>query len=147
VKGNSEALRVLRGGGRDLAVIWDRLENNPASQIVHEALAALYPDDPPLFLARTPFGYSDAEQIERDMRSAGFDQVDIETVELSSFESSPLEAATGLIAGCPLRAEVEARDPAGLERAIDSATEALKALNGPAGFESRLSAHIVTATR
>ena len=41
VKGNAEARRVLRHGGQYIAVIWDRLENNPASKIAHDAVAAL----------------------------------------------------------------------------------------------------------
>lgn len=148
VKGNSEARRVLRQGGHYIAVIWDRLDRNPASQITHDAVAALYPEDPPQFLARTPFGYSDPDAIERDMRAAGFRHVDIDTVALRSRETTPRDAAVGLVTGCPLRAEVEERDPTGLERAVDAAAKALEALDGSEhGFDSRLSAHVVTATR
>jgi ubiquinone/menaquinone biosynthesis C-methylase UbiE len=148
VRGYKEAFRVLRDGGRYIAVIWDRLEHNPASKIVHDAVAALYPDDPPQFFARTPFGYSDPDTIERDMRAAGFRHVDIDTLVLKSRESSPRDAAVGLVTGCPLRSEIEERDPAGLERAVDAACEALKALGGAAhDLDSRLSAHVVTAIK
>ena len=57
-KGNAEARRVLRDGGTYIAVIWDRLDRNLASQIANDAVAALFPDDPPSFLARAPFGYA-----------------------------------------------------------------------------------------
>ena len=54
VKATAEARRVLRYGGRYVAIIWDRLERNAASQMAHQAVAGLYPTDPPTFLARTP---------------------------------------------------------------------------------------------
>lgn len=147
VKGNAEACRVLRPGGKYVAVIWDSLDRNQASRIVHDTVAGLYPDDPPQFLARTPFGYSDPDQIERDMRAAGFRHVDIDTVALDSFPTNPKDAATGLVAGCPLRTEVEERDPGGVDSAVEAAAQALEQLNGVDGLHSRLSAHIVTATK
>jgi ubiquinone/menaquinone biosynthesis C-methylase UbiE len=147
VKGNSEAHRVLRDGGQYIAVIWDRLDRNPASQLVHDAVAALFPNDPPQFLARTPFGYSDPNEIDRDMRAAGFRHVDIDTVELKSLDTSPKDAALGLVTGCPLRAEIEERDASVLDRAVRAAEQALKSLDGLTGFDSRLSAHVVTATK
>jgi SAM-dependent methyltransferase len=146
VRGNAEARRVLREGGRYLAVIWDHLYRNPASQIANDAVAMLYPDHPPSFLARTPFGYADRTWIERDLRAAGFTDVTIVTVGLASRPVSARDAATGLVAGCPLRSEIEERDADGLEGAIDAAAQALEEL-GSDGLDSRLSAHIVTAIR
>lgn len=147
VKGNAEARRVLRDGGRYLVVIWDRLDRNPASRIVNDSVAALYPEDPPAFLARTPFGYADPEWIERDLRAAGFDRIELDTVALASRPVSTVDAATGLVAGCPLRSEVEERDPDGLDSAVAAAAQALRALDKDGTLDSRLSAHIVTATR
>jgi len=147
VKGNSEARRVLRDGGQYIAVIWDRLDRNPASQLVHDAVAKLFPNDPPQFLARTPFGYSDPDTIDRDLRAAGFRHVDIDTVELKSLETSPRDAALGLVTGCPLRAEIEERDASALDQAVQAAEQALKSLDGSTGFDSRLSAHVVAAIK
>ncbi len=146
-KGNAEARRVLREGGRYLLVIWDRLERNPVSRIIHDTVAGLFPERPPQFLARTPFGYSDRGLIEANLSAAGFNQIDFETVELPSRPISARDAATGLVAGSPLRAEIEERDPAGLERAIEAATGALAALEVGGRLDSPLSAHLVTATR
>ena len=148
VKGNAEARRVLREGGRYLVVIWDSLDRNRASEIVNDAVGGLYPDDPPRFLARTPFGYADPQGIERDLRAAGFDTIEIDTVELDSRPVSASDAATGLVAGCPLRMEVEDRDPDGLDAAIVAAAQALRAIEGANGsLDSRLSAHVATATK
>lgn len=147
VRGNAEARRVLVEGGTYLAVIWDRLDRNPASQLVSDAVAALYPDDPPSFLVRTPFGYADPQLIERDIRSAGFERVAIDTVELESRPVSALDAAMGLVTGCPLRSEIEERDPDGLDAAVAAATHALRSIERDGRLDSRLSAHIVTAVK
>ena len=147
VKGNAEARRILREGGHYIAVIWDRLDRNPVSQIVHDTVTDLYPEDPPSFFARTPHGYADPLQIERDMRAAGFGNVEIETVELESRPVSAADAATGLVGGSPLRNEIEERDPDGVDSAIIATTHALNRLDVNGRLDSRLSAHIVTATK
>jgi ubiquinone/menaquinone biosynthesis C-methylase UbiE len=147
VKANGEARRVLREGGKLIMVVWDRLERNPASQLAHDAVAALYPDDPPAFLPRTPFGYADLGRIEQDLLAAGFDDVELQTVEARSRPISARDAATGLVAGCPLRSEIEERDPGGLEAAIAAVAGALKSLDRDGRLDSHLSAHIVTATK
>ena len=85
-------------------------------------------DDPPSFLARAPFGYADVATIERDLRLAGFETVDTETVQLPSRPVSASDAATGLVAGSPLRSELEARDSEGLDPAIIEAAHALRSL-------------------
>lgn len=146
VKGHAEARRVLRDGGAYVLAIWDRLERNPASKIVNDTLASLYPDDPPSFLARTPFGYADPQAIERDLRGAGFNDIAIDTVELEGAPVSARDAATGLVAGCPLAAEVQERNPDGLQGAVDAVADALGPLERD-GTLSRLSAHIVTAIK
>jgi ubiquinone/menaquinone biosynthesis C-methylase UbiE len=146
VRANSEARRVLRDGGHYIAAIWDRLDRNPVSQIVHDTVTDLYPDDPPSFFARTPHGYADRQQIERDVRAAGFADVRIETVELESRPVSAADAAIGLVGGSPLRNEIEERNPDGVDSAIAAAAHALNRLDTNGRLDSRLSAHIVTAT-
>ena len=147
VKANAEVRRVLRDGGRYVAVIWDRLDRNPAAQIVHDTVTDIYPDDPPSFFARTPHGYADPGAIERDLRAAGFADIAIETVELQSRPVSAADAATGLVGGSPLRNEIEERDPDGVDSAIIATTHALNRLDVNGRLDSRLSAHIVTATK
>lgn len=146
VRGHAEARRVLRDGGAYIASIWDRLDANPASKVVSETIASLYPDNPPSFLPRTPFGYADPDVIERDFRAAGFGEIVIDTVELDGAPVSARDAATGLVAGCPLAAEIQERNPDGLPAAVDAAAEALLPLEH-GGTLSRLSAHIVTAIK
>jgi ubiquinone/menaquinone biosynthesis C-methylase UbiE len=53
----SEAKRVLRDGGTFIFSVWDRIDENEFSDVITNALAAMFPEDPPRFLARTPHGH------------------------------------------------------------------------------------------
>jgi ubiquinone/menaquinone biosynthesis C-methylase UbiE len=145
--GYREALRVLKPGGRFLCVVWDRLEANPVSKAVSDAVARLFPDDPPRFFERVPFGYADPDRIRGELRQAGFEDAAIETVEKVSHAPSPREPATGLCQGTPLRGEIEARAPGRLDEITAKAAEALAARFGPASVENRMSALVVSARR
>jgi ubiquinone/menaquinone biosynthesis C-methylase UbiE len=147
VRGHSEARRVLRDGGSYLLAIWDRIENNPMSDVAQQALIELFPDDPPLFMREGPFGYHDRAQIERDLNDAGFTAVTIDTVELKSRAASSEEAATALCYGTPMGVEVEDRAPGTLDRAFEKVKSGLHLFDGPGGFDAPMSAHIVTAAK
>ncbi|HWT12853.1 MAG TPA: methyltransferase domain-containing protein [Allosphingosinicella sp.] len=140
-----EARRVLRPGGTFLFNVWNRLEDNPVSHHLARAVAALFPDDPPTFLERIPFGYHDKARIEQDLRAAGFDEVAGETLERRSRVESPRAAATGLCHGTPLRAEIEKHGPERLDEATEAAAAALAGLTGPGEVEAPMSAHVFSA--
>src|SRR6201981_3068315 len=63
VRGYADGRRVLRSGGRFIFNVWDRIEENDFALVVTEALATVFPADPPRFMARTPHGYADVAQI------------------------------------------------------------------------------------
>jgi len=125
-----EARRVLRPGGRFLLNVWDRIERNELAHLVTEAVASLFPEDPPLFLARTPHGYHDADAILDELRAAGFARVAIETVERRGRAPSPRHPAIGFCQGTPLRLEIEARGPGRLDEATDVAARSVAARFG-----------------
>ena len=110
VRANREARRVLTTGGRYLVVTFDRLERNPVPEAAGKAVAALFPDDPPRYMEAGPFSYDDPALIETDLEAAGFAEIQIETVTLSS-RVTARDAAQGLVLGSPFRAEIEQRDP------------------------------------
>jgi ubiquinone/menaquinone biosynthesis C-methylase UbiE len=145
VRAHREAKRVLKKGGLLLFNVWDDLAANPAVLAAARAVAALFPGDPPSFLERVPFGYWDRARIEKDLKAAGFEDVQIETVAMRSRAADPREAALGLCTGTPLRAEIEARDPSRLGEAAEAAAAALAALAGEAGLDVPMSALVVTA--
>jgi SAM-dependent methyltransferase len=138
-----EARRVLRPGGAFLFNVWDRLEANPASLAVADAVAALFPGDPPSFLARVPFGYHDKAAVEADLRGAGFSRIEAETVGKRS-RGAARDLAPGLCQGSPLRAEIEARAPDRLDEASGAALAALVRLHGDP-VDAAMSAHVFTA--
>ena len=145
--GYREALRVLRPGGRFVFSVWDRIEENEFTDVVTEAVAALFPGDPPRFLARTPHGYHDVERIGAELAAAGFSRIAIETVAHRSRASSPRDPAIGFCQGTPLRNEIEARDPSRLAEATDEAAAALAARFGPGPIDGKIQALVITASR
>ena len=140
-----EALRLLKPDGRLLFNSWNRIEVNPVCEIVASSVATLFPDDPPSFLNRVPYGYHDLALIERDLRQAGFGEVSAETVATRGRVGSPQDAAIGLCQGSPLRSEIEQRDPSRLEEATSAAAAALAAAGYTSGSAAPLSAHVVIA--
>lgn len=139
-----EARRMLRPGGRFLFNVWDRIEANPATYIAARAVASLFPDDPPDFFARVPFGYHDKVAIEADLRAAGFNRIECETVAMRCRIGSAREAAAGICQGTPLRSEIEARGS--LDAATEAAAVALEQLVEPDGLDAPMSAHVFSAS-
>ena len=140
-----EALRVLRPGGHFLFNVWDRIEENPGSLAVAEAVADLFPNDPPAFLQRTPFGYHDVARVKEDLRSAGFTRIEVETVKKRS-RGQACDLAEGLCMGSPLRSEIESRDESRLIGAVEDSVRRLVRFEGEDGFDAALSAHVFTAS-
>ncbi|HVI28890.1 class I SAM-dependent methyltransferase [Hansschlegelia sp.] len=144
-QGFREARRVLRQTGKFLFSVWDCLSANEFAAAVTEALAQMFPHDPPRFLPRTPHGYHDVDAIRRETLSAGFSDVEIDIVEGVSRCASSREAAIAYCQGTPLRNEILARDPSGLERATQHAAEALERRFGEGPIEGRIQAIVFAA--
>ncbi len=120
-----EARRVLRRGGTYFVSVWGPIEDNDAGRIVADLVTRSFPNDPPSFLRRTPYGHGDPVAIERDLRAAGFGEVTCDDVAERSCATDADGVARGLIEGSPLRAEIVARDPAALPELIAQASRAL----------------------
>ena len=147
VRGYAEARRVLKQDGRFIFNVWDRIEENDFALVVTEALATVFPADPPRFMARTPHGYADAARIRDDLNAAGFSAATIETLATTSKAASPRDVAVAFCQGTPLRNEIEARDAARLEEATQAAADAVARRFGNGAIDGRISAHVVTAER
>ena len=142
-----EAYRVLKPGGRFLFSVWDRIEENEFADVVVNSVATLFPDDPPMFLARTPHGHYDTSALEILLRSAGFESVTIETVARHSVSPNARSVAVGYCQGTPMRNEIEARDSGRLAEATDAATAAIAMRFGSGRVTGKVKAHVITATR
>lgn len=144
-RGFAETRRVLAPGGVYLFNVWDTLESNGFALVATQALAAVFPDDPPTFFARVPYGYNDSAAIRAALAQAGFVNMEIETLEKTSRAPSPRAAAIGICHGTPLRNEIEARDANRLDEATDAVAAALAAKFGSGAIEARMRALVVTA--
>lgn len=145
IAGYREARRVLKAEGQFFFNVWDRIAENEFADVVTQALAEVFPDDPPQFMARTPHGYHDVDQIRAHLAAAGFTAVGIDAVSYVARARSALDLATAFCQGTPLRNEIEARDPARLSEATARAAEALRARFGAGALEGRTRAYVVCA--
>jgi SAM-dependent methyltransferase len=140
----SEARRVLKRGGRFLFNAWDRIEENEFADVVTTALAGVFPNDPPRFLARTPHGYHDKDAIRRDLAKGGFGTAEVVTLAARSRAESYKSPAIAYCQGTPLRNEIEARDASRLAEATGIAAEAIGARFGRGAVDGKIQAHIVS---
>jgi ubiquinone/menaquinone biosynthesis C-methylase UbiE len=144
-RGYAEACRVLKPGGALLFNVWDKLSANELSDVVTEAVATMFPQDPPRFMARTPHGYHDIARIRDELASAGLINVGISAVENTSRAASARDAAIAICQGTPLRNEIEARDASRLDEATRCATEALERRFGAGPIEAPMRAFVISA--
>ena len=147
IAGYVEARRVLKPGGSFLFNVWDHIDANEFADVVTEAAASTFPNDPPRFLARTPHGYHDVDLIRDELGRAGFSQISIDTLQKSSAAPSPRHPAIAYCQGTPLRNEIENRDASILDHVTDRATEAIAARFGNGQVTGKIQAHIVAAVR
>lgn len=140
-----EIRRVLRPGGTFLFNVWNQLDRNEFAGVVHDAVGALYPEDPPSFLSRTAYGHGLAAEIEADVKAAGFQEWDLQQRDDISPAADPELPAVAFCQGTPLRNEIETRDPGGLARATAAAAAAVRARFGDGPIAGRISALVVTA--
>jgi hypothetical protein len=139
--------RVLKPGGGFFFNVWDRIEENEFADTITAALQALFPVDPPMFLARTPHGYHDPAAITRDLAAGGFAaKVEMDRVGARSRAATPLEPAIAYCQGTPLRNDIVARDPGALDTATDAAAKAIEARFGSGPVDGKIQAHVVVVT-
>jgi SAM-dependent methyltransferase len=147
-KAFAQARRVLKPGGLFVFNVWDRIEENEFADVVTQALASIFPQDPPRFMARTPHGYHERAAIERDLQAGGFTApAQIDTLAARSIAQAPRIPALAYCQGTPLRSEIEARNPAGLADATDVATALLTQRFGSGRVDAKIQAHVVTVRR
>jgi ubiquinone/menaquinone biosynthesis C-methylase UbiE len=145
-KAYREARRVLKPDGHFIFNVWDRIEHNEFADLVTQAVADMFADDPPLFLARTPHGYHDKQAITAELRSAGFVNVAVETLTRRSVAPTCRDPAIGYCQGTPLRNEIEARDANRLVEATEAAASKISARFGTGPVDGMIQAHVITAS-
>jgi ubiquinone/menaquinone biosynthesis C-methylase UbiE len=145
-KALGEARRVLRPGGALIFAVWDSLQHNEFAHAVEAGLASHFPNDPPKFLSRAPYGYFDLRQIAADVSAGGFTATpEVATIAVRSRAGRASDPAIGYIQGSPLKGDVEARGAIG--PATDAATAEIEKRFGSGPVESKIQAHVVTVER
>lgn len=146
-RGYLEANRILITGGSFLFNVWDRIEDNVFASEVTAALAEVFPDDPPRFLARTPHGYYNERLIQDELHSAGFSTVSVERRIEQSCAPSPRHVAIAYCQGTPLRNEIEARASGGLQAATEHVTAAIARIHGIAEIMGKIQGLVIHAQK
>jgi ubiquinone/menaquinone biosynthesis C-methylase UbiE len=145
-QGFSEARRVLRADGRFLFSVWDRIETNEFADVVTQALAEMFPQDPPRFMARTPHGHYDTDVLRAQLKAAGFSNITVDAVEHRSRAPSARHPAIAYCEGSPLRNEIEARGPERLEEATNRCAEAIAKRFGNGAVDGLIRAFVLSAS-
>lgn len=105
----AEAARVLAADGQLLCTIWDVVTGSPLTLAMVECLAEVLPEDPPSFIVRVPHGYTDPDQISRDLTAGGLVPSALERVVLQGPFPDARTLSEGFCLGSPLRFELEQR--------------------------------------
>jgi SAM-dependent methyltransferase len=143
-KAFAQARRVLRPGGVFIFNVWDRISDNEFADTVTTALASVFPEDPPQFMARTPHGYYDHELIARDLAAGGFAKAPrITTIAARSRAASARDVAIAYCQGTPMRNEIEVRDASRLAEATEVAAAAIERRFGTQAVEGKIQASVV----
>jgi ubiquinone/menaquinone biosynthesis C-methylase UbiE len=145
VAGFKEARRCLQPEGAFVFNTWDRIEENEFADAVTRATSGLFPDDPPLFLARTPHGYHDPVRIADDLKAAGFTAIDIETVTAESRAENALLPTIAYCQGTPLRNELEARAGPTVEEITAIVADEISSRFGAGSVSGKIQGHVVVA--
>ena len=118
----AEARRVLAPGATLAVSTWAPLPAHDLQAALVDALAELFPDDPPRFMQSVPHGYADPDALAADLADAGLADTAIEAVTLEGRADAATDLAAGYCAGTPIRAEIEARH-ADLAATIDAVAD------------------------
>ncbi|MCX5479713.1 methyltransferase domain-containing protein [Kaistia geumhonensis] len=145
IAAHRETRRVLEPGARYILDAWDRIEDNTLALACSEALAGLFPDDPPDFMRRIPHAYFDPKTITHDLEAAGFSGVSVTRVASICRAASASQAALAYCQGTPMRGEIETRRPGHLDDVTGVVSAALERRFGTGMIEAPMSALIAEA--
>ena len=146
VKAFREALRVLRPGGVLLFNVWDAIEQNDLAHVAHTTISKFFERDPPTFY-EVPFSLHDPEAVRALLAEAGFHDVELNGLALTSVSPSAEEAARGLVEGNPVIASIRERIPSEVPKVVAAVAEALAARCGDRPVRGRMRAFVCQAMR
>ena len=140
--------RALRPGGRLALLVWRDLGRNEWITAIRDALALGRTLPEPPANAPGPFGLAGEDHVRAVLGAAGFDAVDLESVDEPVWLGDDADDAwsfvrtMGIVKG--LTSDLE---PADRERAFASVRAALEAAEAPDGVQFASSSWLITGTR
>lgn len=140
----SETRRVLKEGGALLFNVWDGLANNPHAKVSEDVMIGLFPDDASMRTGSMPYQFNDRAVIAGMLSEAGFGQVRMEAVRLSSSTPTARDFATGQMRGTP-RGQLITQRGGDVEAVIDAIAKDLARLGGERPFRLAPQALVVEA--
>ncbi|AXI45393.1 SAM-dependent methyltransferase [Sulfitobacter sp. SK012] len=145
--GYTEAFRMLREGGQFIFNVWDKIENNEFAQNVTATATRFFPDDPPIFLERTPHGYHDIASIKSELQSAGFSGVEVHTITEQSHAENARIPAIAYCQGTPLRNELLDRDASCLDKITNAAAVDIEQVFGSGAVTGKIQGFVIVASK
>jgi SAM-dependent methyltransferase len=140
-----EIHRVLVAGGRLFASCWAALGDNPGYHAIGEALRRFVSEAAGRL---PPFGLSDADDLARVARAAGFSSVEVEHQEIFLFAPSARDFVDWIAAGGPtMRHGIAQLVPERREEFMQFIEEFLAPYAGPSGIRLPSARNIMTAAR
>jgi SAM-dependent methyltransferase len=110
-----EMQRVVRSGGRVVAVVWASIELNPGYRVLAELFDEVAGDAAATF--RSPYSLGDPAELQRLFSGAGLHEIEVDTVEGEARFDSVGALLRGEIDGSPLAARMSSTDPDLVDRA------------------------------
>jgi SAM-dependent methyltransferase len=141
----AEAARVLSPGGTLLLTVWDTVQGSTLPAALVESLAAVLPDDPPTFLVRVPYGYTDTDRVRSDLEAGGLQVVGIDRAVLHGQPITATAFADGFCRGTPLLFALE--DRGSLDTLVEALADDMTSRLGAEPIEGELTAFVVTASK
>ncbi len=138
-----EAARVTRSGGRYIFNTWGPMAANPFSEVAHEATARFFPENPPGFY-RVPFSYHDPNDVKGDLATAGWVDLEHETIALRKTVADLSAFARGIVFGNPLIDEIRQRGGVDPEDVMAAIVDEFRYRFGPAPITMPLQATVFT---
>ncbi|WP_259069050.1 class I SAM-dependent methyltransferase [Mucilaginibacter sp. X4EP1] len=146
-KGLSEALRVLKPGGRFIFSTWDKTENIPLLKLIFNDIILPYFKDEDTTRFLIPFSLFDASQLKEWMEEAGFIEVETERVSLETGAPSYKEIVNGYFQKHALGGAVTAKNPADFDVVAAEMEKQVIAQFGETDIKLRFSANFVSGVK